>query len=117
MARYNPKDTEPKWRAAWANANTFLTPGSGAVVGNIQRAIDLQASTLSNVTINNSGQILGDLLFGSTGNNHVLNVGNIAGAANPASAGSSPMRSLRAAMTRLARSAATVALRWRFATR
>ncbi|MBO9559295.1 MAG: leucine--tRNA ligase [Caulobacter sp.] len=26
MARYNPKDTEPKWRAAWANANTFLTP-------------------------------------------------------------------------------------------
>jgi hypothetical protein len=25
-------------------ANTFLTPGSGAVVGNIQRAIDLQAS-------------------------------------------------------------------------
>ena len=26
MARYNPKDTEPKWRDAWANANTFLTP-------------------------------------------------------------------------------------------
>jgi len=26
MARYNPKDTEPKWRAAWADANTFLTP-------------------------------------------------------------------------------------------
>ncbi|MEJ2815531.1 leucine--tRNA ligase [Caulobacter sp. CCG-8] len=26
MARYNPKDTEPKWRAAWATANTFLTP-------------------------------------------------------------------------------------------
>jgi leucyl-tRNA synthetase len=26
MARYNPKDTEPKWRAAWASANTFLTP-------------------------------------------------------------------------------------------
>ncbi|MFZ0269010.1 leucine--tRNA ligase [Caulobacter sp.] len=25
MARYNPKDTEPKWRAAWAKANTFLT--------------------------------------------------------------------------------------------
>jgi hypothetical protein len=65
-------------------ANTFLTPGSGAVVGNIQRAIDLQASTLSNVTINNSGQILGDLLFGSTGNTHILNVGNIAGVANPA---------------------------------
>jgi hypothetical protein len=56
--------------------NTFLTPGSGAVVGNLQRAIDLQASTLSNVTINNSGQILGDLLFGATGNNHILNVGN-----------------------------------------
>ena len=23
MARYNPKDTEPKWRAAWANADVF----------------------------------------------------------------------------------------------
>jgi hypothetical protein len=64
--------------------NTFLTPGSGAVVGNLQRAIDLQASTLSDVKINNSGQILGDLLFGATGDRHTLNVGNIAGAANPA---------------------------------
>ncbi|MBI1683445.1 leucine--tRNA ligase [Caulobacter hibisci] len=26
MARYNPKDTEPKWRETWAKAQTFLTP-------------------------------------------------------------------------------------------
>lgn len=26
MARYNPKDTEPKQRARWAQAQTFLTP-------------------------------------------------------------------------------------------
>ncbi len=26
MARYNPKDTEPKWRERWAQAETFLTP-------------------------------------------------------------------------------------------
>ncbi|MFT4252720.1 MAG: leucine--tRNA ligase [Caulobacter sp.] len=26
MARYNPKDTEPKWRERWAKAETFLTP-------------------------------------------------------------------------------------------
>ena len=25
MARYNPKDVEPKWRAAWANADVFRT--------------------------------------------------------------------------------------------
>ena len=25
MARYNPKDIEPKWRAAWANADVFHT--------------------------------------------------------------------------------------------
>ena len=25
MARYNPKDTEPKWRAAWADADVFRT--------------------------------------------------------------------------------------------
>ena len=23
MARYNPKDTEPKWRKAWADADAF----------------------------------------------------------------------------------------------
>jgi hypothetical protein len=55
---------------------TQLTPGSGAVINNLRRAIDLQADTQDNVTINNSGQILGDLLFGSTGDNHILNVGN-----------------------------------------
>ncbi|HVV29222.1 MAG TPA: autotransporter outer membrane beta-barrel domain-containing protein [Rhizomicrobium sp.] len=55
---------------------TQLNPASGAVVNNVRRALDLQAATANNVTINNSGQILGDLLFGSTGNNHILNVGN-----------------------------------------
>ena len=30
MARYNPKETEPKWRAAWSAADTFLTDDSGA---------------------------------------------------------------------------------------
>ena len=31
MARYNPKETEPKWRKAWADADVFRagppTPG------------------------------------------------------------------------------------------
>jgi leucyl-tRNA synthetase len=26
MARYNPKDSEPRWRKAWDEANAFLTP-------------------------------------------------------------------------------------------
>ena len=25
MARYNPKDTEPKWRDAWAKADVKIT--------------------------------------------------------------------------------------------
>ncbi|OJU10451.1 MAG: hypothetical protein BGN85_12710 [Alphaproteobacteria bacterium 64-11] len=59
--------------------NTQLTPAAGAVVSNIQRAIDLQSSTKSGITINNSGAILGDILFGSASNNDTLNVGNVDG--------------------------------------
>ena len=25
MARYNPKETEPRWRKAWAEADVFRT--------------------------------------------------------------------------------------------
>jgi len=28
MARYNPKETEPKWRAAWAEADVFRAPNT-----------------------------------------------------------------------------------------
>lgn len=67
-------------------ANTPLTPQSGTSVVNIQRAIDLQASTVGGSTVNNSGVILGDVLFSSAGNGNTLNVGNIgaAGTANAA---------------------------------
>ena len=27
MARYNPKETEPRWRAAWDEADVFRTRG------------------------------------------------------------------------------------------
>jgi hypothetical protein len=60
-------------------ANTPLTPGAGAVVSNVQRAIDLQNSTHA-ATVQNSGVILGDVLFGSAGNGDILNVGNVDGA-------------------------------------
>ncbi len=65
--------------------NTQLTPAAGAVVSNIQRAIDLQSSTLPNITIDNSGVILGDVLFGSASNGDKINVGNVGpgGTANP----------------------------------
>ncbi|MDB5734270.1 MAG: hypothetical protein JWN16_907 [Alphaproteobacteria bacterium] len=65
-------------------ANTVLTPQSGATALSVQRAIDLQASTTGGTVINNSGNILGDVLFGTAGNNNVLNVGNIgaSGSAN-----------------------------------
>ncbi len=51
-----------------------------------QRAIDLQTSTTGGVVINNSGNLLGDVLFGTAGNNNVLNIGNIGsnGSANAA---------------------------------
>jgi hypothetical protein len=57
-------------------ANTRLTPASGAVVTNVARAIDLQASQLANIKINNTGTILGDIVFGTVGNGRELNVGN-----------------------------------------
>ncbi|MCU1386500.1 MAG: hypothetical protein JWL71_5197, partial [Acidobacteria bacterium] len=65
-------------------ANTVMTPAAGAVALSVQRAIDLQASTTGGTVINNSGNILGDVLFGTAGNNNVLNVGNIgaSGSAN-----------------------------------
>jgi hypothetical protein len=65
--------------------NTTLTPGTNAVVSNIQRAIDLQTSTRSGIQIDNSGSILGDIIFGSASNNDTINVGNTGagGGANP----------------------------------
>jgi hypothetical protein len=67
-------------------AVTAVTPAVDTVVATTVRAIDLTASTASNVTINNSGKIVGDLFFGAGGNNYTLNVGNTgaSGAGNPA---------------------------------
>ena len=67
-------------------SNTVLTPQAGAVALSVQRAIDLQLSTTGGVVINNSGNLLGDVLFGTAGNNNTLNVGNIGtnGSANTA---------------------------------
>ena len=66
--------------------NTSLFPETGAVTSSVTRAIDLQAGTTGNVTINNSGRILGDVLLNASGINNHLNVGNIGanGTANPA---------------------------------
>ncbi len=65
--------------------NTPLTPGTGAIATNTQQAINLLANTLGGVTINNSGNIQGDVFFGAAGGNDTLNVGNTAsGSANPA---------------------------------
>ncbi|HVW74825.1 MAG TPA: autotransporter outer membrane beta-barrel domain-containing protein [Rhizomicrobium sp.] len=58
--------------------NTTLTPDTGAVVSSIETAIDLSATTTGNLTVNNSGKILGNILFGSAGNGDTLNVGNTA---------------------------------------
>ena len=55
---------------------TVVTPGVGAAVLTSVRAIDLTSSVANGIKINNSGQILGDILYGSGGNNYVLNVGN-----------------------------------------
>jgi hypothetical protein len=63
-------------------SNTQLTPGTNAVVSNVQRAIDLQSSTRSGIRIDNSGSILGDIIFGSASNNDILNVGNVDGTSN-----------------------------------
>jgi hypothetical protein len=62
-------------------ANTTLTAQTGATVINVTRAIDQQAAPSGHLTINNSGKILGDVLFapanGGTGNS--LLVGNTGG--------------------------------------
>jgi hypothetical protein len=55
---------------------TFQTPGPNAVVSSTAHAIDLLAGTSGATTINNSGQIIGDVYFNSGGNNNTLNVGN-----------------------------------------
>ena len=69
-----------------AGINTVLTPGSGAVTSNTQQAINLLANTSGGITINNSGNLEGDVYFGAAGNNDTLNVGNTgaSGTANPA---------------------------------
>ncbi len=68
-----------------AALTTIQTPGAGAVVSNSVHAIDLLANTLGGITINNSGNIQGDIYFGAAGNGDTLNVGNVgtAGTANP----------------------------------
>jgi len=70
-------------------AVSIVTPGIGANVVTSVRAIDLTSSLAYGIAINNSGRILGDIIYGSGGNNFVLNVGNIGssgggGSANPA---------------------------------
>ena len=70
-------------------AISIVTPGLGADVVTSVRAIDLTSSVANGITINNSGQILGDVNFGAGGNNYTLNVGNTgtngaSAAANPA---------------------------------
>ena len=64
--------------------NTDLFPGVGAVVVNVERAIDMQNSSLSGqgVTINNSGHILGDVLLPAVSSGSVITVGNVNGVAN-----------------------------------
>jgi Autotransporter beta-domain len=66
--------------------NTVLSPATGASVSTLTNAIDLSTGTGGGVTVNNSGRILGSLLFTSAGNSNVLNVGNTgaAGTANTA---------------------------------
>jgi hypothetical protein len=55
---------------------TAQTPGAGAVTGITAHAIDLLAGTSGGTTINNSGQIQGNIYFNAGGGNNVLNVGN-----------------------------------------
>jgi hypothetical protein len=67
-------------------SNTTLTPDTGAVVSSITNAIDLSASLNGGVTINNSGNLLGNIFLGS-GNGNTLNVGNIGGGGTTANSG------------------------------
>jgi len=56
---------------------TTLVPQAGAITATVTRAIDLQSSNSGTTTINNSGSILGDVLFAPAGGNNVFNVGNV----------------------------------------
>ncbi|HWC62732.1 MAG TPA: autotransporter domain-containing protein [Rhizomicrobium sp.] len=55
---------------------TVLTPAPGAVTGASAHAIDLLAGTSGGTTVNNSGQIQGDIYFNAAGNNNTFNIGN-----------------------------------------
>jgi len=55
---------------------TQINPGAGAVVSSTTRAIDLLSGTSGGATINNSGQIQGDIFFNAGGGGNVMNVGN-----------------------------------------
>jgi Autotransporter beta-domain len=62
---------------------TTQTPGANAVVVNSTQAVNLLAGTAGQTTINNSGAIVGDVLFNSGGGGNVLNVGNVGNVTNP----------------------------------
>ena len=59
-----------------AALTTIQNPGPNAVTSTTAHAIDLLAGTSGGTTINNSGQIQGDIYFNAGGNNNILNVGN-----------------------------------------
>ena len=65
-------------------ANTTLqTPGANATVVNIAQAVNLLAGTSGHTMINNSGIIVGDVLYNSGGGGNTLNVGNVGDVTNP----------------------------------
>ena len=65
-------------------ANTSLqTPGANATVINITQAVNLLAGTSGHTMINNSGIIVGDVLYNSGGGGNTLNVGNVGDITNP----------------------------------
>ena len=55
---------------------TTLTPAAGAVAASSVHAIDLLTGSAGGTTVNNSGQIQGDIFFNAGGGSNVLNVGN-----------------------------------------
>jgi hypothetical protein len=59
-----------------AALTTIQNPAPGAVVSSTSHAIDLLSGTSGGSTINNSGQIQGDIYFNAGGGKNVLNVGN-----------------------------------------
>ena len=62
---------------------TLQTPGANATVINSTQAINLLAGTTGHTVINNSGAIVGDVLFNSGGGNNTLNIGNVGDVTNP----------------------------------